>query len=449
MSDSQRPNPLPSFEVPDLELEPVPRSMQAPPARQPANATLRATPLRTTEPAFGALFDFGDELGEFERSAPPNFQIDGGSAPRLAIAKRAEPAVTEVQSSWPSGQALDLAELEIDPRELAVLADYGEPPDSPALTLAYAYRVFTRQRELKQQLIPIAAECERAQAARERTLAELARGLRPAVEQRSEFRRFFASLLELEQRAAERGRTLTAINAQLDAETNQFDAVLTQISGQLEVEAQLEREAQRQHEERQANAKRADAKLKRVQIEIRAVTHLAEQKLGPQAGQVPEPEAAQLATLQQRAEALEPEIAHAREEFEQAQQALNQVRARLGALRQNERQITRKKQAYAGAYQKELSLRSQGLSENEIEQRSALAELGRALLATRDTALVPEAWLERVRQVSDRANKLSARAELQRRAIAAYDAPRARQGVKLACTAALLLLLSFAFKLIF
>jgi len=100
-------------------------------------------------------------------------------------------------------------------------------------------------------------------------------------------------------------------------------------------------------------------------------------------------------------------------------------------------------------YQKELSARSQGLSEVEIEQRAALADLARAALAARGTLDIPEARLERVRNVSARADGLIVRAEMQRRAIASYDAPRARQGVRLACTAVGLLLVLFVFKLIF
>ena len=452
MTDSQRPNPLaPSFDVPDLELAPVPRTVrQTGPmsARQPATAPAKAT-ATAHDQLFGASFDFGDDLEdlEFGRSAQPTFQLSGEGAPRVAVAKRAAP--TDAGPSWPSGRATEASKLEIDPIELATLADYGDPPASVPLTLAYAYRVFTRQRELKRQLIPIAAECERAEFERQATLAELASALRPALEQNSEFRRFFAPLLELEQRATERGRALTAINAQLDADSGQLDAELARIAGQIAAEQRDEREAQRLYDEREANAKRAEAKFKRVQIEIRAVTQVAAQKLGPQGGQIPDPEAAQLAGLRHRAEALEPELAHTRAESEQAEQALQRLRAQLHALNQSERQIARNKQALGEAHQKQLAAHSPGLSETEIEQRAALLDLARALLASPGTVEIPEAWLERVRGVSDRADALVVRLEMQRRAIASYDSKSARQGVRLACTAVGLLLVLFAFKLIF
>ncbi|HKO47894.1 MAG TPA: hypothetical protein VJV79_09235 [Polyangiaceae bacterium] len=456
MSDSQRPNPplvqlvQPArFEVPDLELEPLPRSVrQAVPAPAPATTRAQLGPSRAPDQSFGASFDFGDELEdlEFERTAQPNVQT---AEERAARAQRAAPVAKDVELNWPTGLAPDPAQLLIDPLELAILAGYGDPPDRVPLTLGYAYRVFTRQRQLKQQLIPVAAESERAQLEREATLAEFARSLRPALEPLGEFRRFFARLVELERRAHERARALRAINTQLGAETGQFDAELTQIVAQSEVEERLERDAQRQHDDREADAQRANAKWKRVQIEMRALTHVAERKLGAPGAPNLEPETARLSALQQRAEALLPDVTQARGALEQAKQALAQVQARHAALRQNERQITRKKQALGGAYEKELSARSQGVSELEIEQRAALADLGRAVLAARGKVEVPEAWLVRLRKVSDHADRLLVRAEMQRRAIVAYDIPRARQGVRLACTAVVSLLLLFAFKLIF
>ncbi|MEI9953784.1 MAG: hypothetical protein WDO74_33605 [Pseudomonadota bacterium] len=454
MSDSQRPNPhAPSFEVPDLELERVPRSLgQVAPAAAPVRppAPVKA-PSSAQAQLFGASFEFNDDLEDlvFERTAQPSLQLVGEPAPPPDRAKRAATAAADLEPSWPTGRAPEAAQLAIDPLELAILADYGDPPDSVPRTLAYAYRVFTRQRELKRQLIPIAAECERAQLEREATLAELARAVRPGIEQITEFRRFFAPLLQIEQRAATRGQALGSINAQLDGESARLDAELAQVEGQVEAEQRQESEAQRRHDEREANAKRADAKWKRVEIEMRAVTQVAEQKLGPQGGQIPEPEAAQLAHLRERAEAMKPEVAHARAELEQAKQALSQLHARLDALRKNARQIARKKQALAEAYQKEVAARSQGVSETESEQRAALAELACAVLAARGTLEIPELWLERVRNASGRADQLIVRAEMLRRAIVAYDAPRARQGVRLACTAVGLLFVLFAFKLIF
>jgi len=452
MSDSERPNPPPpNFEVPDLELEPVPRSL---PRKPPiATSTLGANkPTSPAEQLFGVNFDFGDDLEhlEFEHTLQPKVdQPLEPSATRAVASPRVPSFVAEVEAGAPTGRVPDLTKLQIDPRELSILADYGEPPEGAAHTLAYAYRVFVRQRELKHQLAPVAAECERAELDREATLAELARTLRPAIEQIALFRPSLAQLWEIETRAAARGQALTSINAELAAQNAALDAELARVNAELETEQRTETEAQRRHDDCEANTRRIDAKLKRVQIETRAVTHVAEQKLGPQGGQVPDQEALQLEELQNRARALQPELAQARALFEQEKLALGQAQARMAVLRRAERQISRKRAALDEAYQNELSLRAEGVGKAELEQRAALADLARAALAAPGTIDVPEAWLRRVRDVDARANSLTLRREMLARAIASYDPARARQGVRLACTAAGLLLVLFAFKLIF
>ncbi|HET7541035.1 MAG TPA: hypothetical protein VFK05_14225, partial [Polyangiaceae bacterium] len=81
--------------------------------------------------------------------------------------------------------------------------------------------------------------------------------------------------------------------------------------------------------------------------------------------------------------------------------------------------------------------------------QNELGELVRALLAERGENALPEAWRERLRAVSERADRLLVRREMQRRALAAYDEQAARHGVRLACTGAALILVLFAFKLFF
>ena len=479
MSDSQRPKPAlfaSNFEVPDLELEPVPRSVRrAPPSSPPRPALqaevgpgysapnlfeeesfeagslsldLDAAP-RTNAAIFGSSISFEDpDSFELEPTAPPNAprREPGKASPNEAIDRVAPEGG---HAAWPSGRVPDLAQLKLDPVEIAVLADYGDAPRAVQLTPAYAYRVFVRQRELKRQMVSIAAESERAEAERESTLAELARAVRPRAQQVAQFQRLFAPLVELEQLAQQRGQALSSINQELSAQSAQIDAELAQIAGQIAAHEQLERDAERSYDEHEATAKRADAKLKRVHIEMRAVTQVAEQKLGPTGGPLPAAEAAQLATLQQRADQLAPEVAHAQAEFAQAKAALGQVRAQVDALRQRERVSGRKKPALGAHYHQELELRSRGLSESETQERAALAALGRAVLGAAGLVEVPEAWLVRVRAVSERADALLTRREVQARAIDGYDGPRVRQGVQLACTVLGLLLLLIVFKLIF
>jgi hypothetical protein len=468
MSESQRPKQTaPQFVIPDLELEPAPRSRAsgaaAPAAPSPSQRGYSAPNLFDEDtydtgslsielnqnPGQGSI-DFGSSIN-FDGQAgfelePTARSLSTDSGPQSVVTRRADPSPAE--PAWPSGRAPDAETLTIDPVEVVVLAEYGPAPSSAHLAPAYAYRVFTRQRELKQRLGLLSVERDRAQAEREATLAELARTVRPAAEQVDAFKRFFAPLVELEEIASQRGQALSSVNAELGAHSATFDAELTQLVEQMSAQQKLEQDAARVHAEREQLAQRAEAKLKRVHIEIRAVTHVAEQKLGPQGGQIPEAEAAQLALLRQRAEGIQPEVAQTKADLEQAKRSLGQARARLDTLRQSERLIIRKKQALGEHYQKELRVRSAGLSESETQQGSALADLGRAVLAARGSVPVPAPWLERVRSASERADQLIRSCETQRRALGAYDRAKVAQGVRLVCTAIGIIVLLIVLKIV-
>jgi hypothetical protein len=474
MGDSQQPKPaLPQFEVPDLELEPVVRSVRAPvpaPAPSPARTQARQytavnlfddDAFTTVGPTIdlgldsdgrsglhfgaGASFEaFGDV--ELEGNAHSGLTLEPSALAHSGVQVASAPLDTAA-GSWPSGHTPPREEIAIDPLELSVLAAYGEPPKSAYRTPAYAYRVFQRQRELKRLLAPLEAERARAEAERESTLADLARGVRPEAERVEQFRRLFVPLVELEQLASQRGQALSSVNAELTAQAGALDAELAEIKALLELERALEHGAQRAYDERDAIAKRARAKLKRVHIEIRAVTQVVEQKLGPRGGQIPEPEASQLAALRERASTVQPEVDHAAAELAHAKATRDQASARIGAATQHERLVGRKKQALVQHYQTELDLRGRGESESEQKQRAALVDLGRAVLAGRGSVAVPDAWLERVRATSQRADTLLAKCELHLRALDAYDGPKVSQGVRLACTLAGLVVLLVVLKI--
>jgi hypothetical protein len=464
MSETQRPKPTAQeFEVPDLELDPAPR---------PAHPTGGSPAAHTAPRSYGApdLFDedsfepsglhiepnkesgagkinFGstiafDAPGDFElvSTAPPSATDSG---PHSGVTRRAS---SEEALAWPSGRTPDAEALPVDPLEVSILGDYGSAPSNALLTPVYAYRVFVRRRELSARLAVLNRERDRAEAEREGVLAELGRELRPEAEHVTAFRRFFAPISELEAALSQRGQVLSALNAELGAESAKLDTELPRIAERVSAQQEIETAAARMRDERALSAQRTEAKLKRVQIEIRAVTHVAEQKLGPQGGQVPELEAAQLATLRQRAEAIQPELARAKDELTLAERALERARSELDALRQTERQTVRAKRALAERYEKELQAGSAGLSESETEQRKALAELGRAALAARGTVPIAATWLARVREVSERADKLSFQAETQRRAVRGYDHQRVTQGVRLACAALVLFVLLIVLK---
>ncbi|HEX3775609.1 MAG TPA: hypothetical protein VHV51_14150 [Polyangiaceae bacterium] len=424
MSESQ-PKPSPQgFEVPDLELEPVVRSSRN-------TATVSAEPNLFDDDAFLA------------GSATVDLALDA----REHAPQARSPAHPTNAQAWPSGVAPARDRLAIEPVELALLAGYGAAPTSPHLTPLYAYRVFVRQRELKHALVALDAEYTRAEVERQAALAELGRALAPELEPREQFRRLLSPLLELERTADQRGKALSSVSLELNEQASAIDSELEQIAARLTNELGQERDAQHKYDQRLEAMQRAEAKLKRVQIEVRSLVQLAEQKLGPQGEHIPEPEALRLAELRARTASLEPDAAQAKAELERAKSALNEASARVAAARRNERLAERKRLALVQHYQAELDARGRSLDETAEQKRSAFAELGRAVLAAPGDVSVPETVLAQLRAASERADALLIRCELHLRALDAYDRSRAAQGVKLAGTLAAIVLLLFALKI--
>lgn len=471
MGDSQQPKPAaPEFEVPDLVLEPAPRSKCAAAELSAPQAPRREQDLRNlfdedTLGADGAGIDlaldgepncnlhFGagssfDDPTEIDLQTDPHsgLSIDTEVAPPAARRATTE-ARAETALPLPGGRRPTAHEQSpIDALELARLAGYDEPPKSAHLTPLYAYRVFKRQREIKRVLVGLVAERRRAEAQRDHALADLGSAVRPDAERSEPFQRLVAPLIELERVQSQHGQAMSMVNAELAARASAIDDELLSIAEQLGAERARERDTQQRYDERQVCAHRAEAKLKRAQIEIRAAGQLADQKLGPQSGVVPEPETAQVATLRERALALEPEVKQAKAELAQALADLERASARVAAAERSERLGTRKKQALVQRYQQDLDLRGQGQSESEQRRRAALAELGRAVLGARGALSAPEACLDRARSATEHADALLAQCELHARAALAYDHARVAHGVRLACTFAVLCVALLALK---
>jgi len=448
MGDSQQPKPAaPLFEVPDLELEPVSRSVRTP-GRAVAPES-KPKPDAVAPPSTGTPNRFDDE-DFLDNGATLELALDDPTSPHPApsSARTASTNALRDASGWPTGRAPDRARLAIDPSELALLSGYGEAPTNPLLSPAYAYRVFTRQRELKAELGPLDRDLLRAENERENALAQLARAVRPEAERVEQLRRLLSPLLELEQVAASRGQALSDTNADLDRQASAIDRERDAIAAELELALASERAAQHARDAAQELFRRADAKLKRVHIEIRAVTQVIEHQLGPNGGPVPAPEASQLAELRARSTVAETELQVARLQLENAETALDHASARVAAVRQNEHLASRKKQALLTHYRQELDLRGRSLDESAEQRDAALADLGRAVLALRGAVVIPEPLIARVRAASDCADALALRAERHLRALDAYDHARASQGVKLACTACAAFFVLLALKIL-
>jgi hypothetical protein len=243
MSDSPQPAASAArLEIPDLDLEPAPPALGK---AMPRAASTPAKPLQgppeydSTAPhlfdedAFAGQslsleLDEGPRkdalvLGDFcQFEGPGAFDLEPvelgdlvAEAGRTQLSESARlDHIPGAAAAWPTGRALDPAQIKIDPLELLTLASYGESPEAIQLSPAYAWRVFTRQRQLKRELLRISAESERAEGERETALGELSRAVRPRAEKIESLRRCFLPILELEQRRSQ--GELAAVSAQAE-----------------------------------------------------------------------------------------------------------------------------------------------------------------------------------------------------------------------------------------
>ncbi len=232
-------------------------------------------------PTPGAGFSpFDDDI-----SAGPSLELDvqgGGLPPRISspsipIARPAPPPPISQRSlaphaplTPPDGPAQ--APIATDAFDAKALADYGPAPDAFWRTPLYAYRVMTRRAELRRTLARTKEEAESILKRVEDALVSLGERARSLAKDGGGT--LTESMLERVRGAEEllrnRGSALSGARDSHQATLAEIDARLT--GGEAELARAIEEETQKAqaHETADADVKRAEAKLKRVDIELRA-----------------------------------------------------------------------------------------------------------------------------------------------------------------------------------
>jgi hypothetical protein len=360
--------------------------------------------------------------------------FEGSSAGVQAAASRPPVAAADAKK-WPSGVTPEAAGLQIDRVEIEVLAGHGPKPSSLLVTPVYAARVIPRRRELRAQVKELAARFAESEAERERLLVGLAQELRGKLSLQEEGERLFAGVRQVETVALERRENLSGASA----EYGRFSAEVKAESQKLEAERAAADakivESTRGLEEAERAFQRADAKKKRLYIEVRGLVEASEKA----AGQVSPAQAARLAELERLVAEQRPEheAAHAALEaarglLERAEEAKRQVERRI-------REMERRARAQNESFTKQLGTRSAGVAEAEADRARALADVARAVLAARGRLVdVPPGLLAEIERADALVVKRALELEKHVRALDAHDASSLRAGIGLAAAAALL-----------
>jgi hypothetical protein len=416
------------LEIPDLDLEPVV-------SKRPAPSAARGVPAPAAAPASS----FGDD-DDFELVAT------GAAVELLSSTPAHEPARQASSAGWPTGRSRATDQLPVDPMEVTLVADYGPPPQNAVLTPMYAYRVLSRRRALQRAVTEHHAALSREEAERDGALAQLAHELRAVLEASEVFRRVLEPVREIERLAGDRNAALSQADAGFREQMGKFDQELGQLGEAMARASAVVTERSKAAEATENDLRRVEAKHKRVQIEIRGVLDVARQVVGPAGGDIPPAQAAQLAQLQARATALEPELSSARAAHAASSAALAEAQAELRRIEGQGRQLQRQKAEASGSLGQQLSARAAGVSEAEGQRIQALAEVARAVLAARGSVAVPEANLQALGQHEARVEAQAVRLETHVRALDSHDRDKVRQGIILTLSAIGIVLLAIVLK---
>jgi hypothetical protein len=480
MTDSRDPqNPAPpGFDIPDLDVSEAGRPRTKAPAQPTAApaAPPAAAPQPSANPAdqlFGAgmfdddHFDAGAgsiELGSGHASGPQDLHSGGFDAshfgpgaggayaggglddldddlhvvgPNLNLASYRPPAPSGGAMVPPPpggpGTTPDRGLLEMDAAELAKIAGYGPAPSAIYLTPMYAWRVFSRQRELRVDIARLASELSNTEAARDQALANVVEALRPQLEADERFAQLMAPVKELDNVMRERSSALQSTNAEYRNAMARFEQEMTALDNQLEVKQKAVDAAQANHDARAQELARVEARHKRIQIEIRNFKQMA---TGGQSNAPLAPEhAAQIAPLEAQAAGLEPELAQRRAAVAQTRAVLDAAQREAQTIQQGKARVDGQRRQLDAQYRQQLDAAAAGVHDTEVQRRTLLADAARQVLHS-GAFSIDDVAKSAIRQADAAVLRATTEHEKHLRALDTFDAEVATKGRNVAIGAA-------------
>lgn len=418
------------FEIPDLELPPPnPRASQSKlSAVNPDSFEGASSSHERPKAVFSELpgdgldleLDLGSPISSGTGHGSPAYEVSGRTGFELDSKLPELDKVTVApagRANWPSGVTPARERLEFDLNEVRELAAYGEPSSLGPLNAFYALRVALQRRRLKRELRGSEAELAVAETTRDDELADLALRVRSAIEHSETFQRLLAPLAEVESVGQEHAQVLKATELEQNAELRLLDAEIATIAQGLEQETRALSELSPLLAERERAMERLEARQKRGLIELRALEQRS----------LPESEA-ERAKIEQAQQALLPELETAslayratRDEHAVRSQNQRDARYRIG-------EIERKKRDVSARFQKRLHGDDKGRRATELRRKALLADVGRAVLASRGGVDVDPSALEKLRSSDAQVENALRASELRLRALDACDADKLRTG---------------------
>jgi hypothetical protein len=288
-------------DTPNLPIEPQP-TRGARPAPQQAPARTGFAPQAGPQPppprampdmGRGAVFDADDEAfgggGELSLELdvkPGQGRVTSGglaaSGPPKAMAAHGvggqyqpiTPSVPAAPQFSPLPAALadrGPAHPPVEAFEARVLGNFGDPPSHWWQTPLYAWRVRQRLADLREELAERERRAERATAAAEQALIALGQRARSTAEKIPAYGRTVDGIRLQEQTLRQKDSALMAENDAHNKKLSLIDAKISELHTQLAMVQAEERRVADELAVAQATMQRAEAKLKRLDMELRSI----------------------------------------------------------------------------------------------------------------------------------------------------------------------------------
>ncbi|HEX4516659.1 MAG TPA: hypothetical protein VH054_24090, partial [Polyangiaceae bacterium] len=292
----------------------------------------------------------------------------------------------------------------IDPYEARVLADYGPKPEAFWHAPVYAYRVMARRSALQRDLATKKSDAQRALKRYEDALVALGERARSGGGPAGALERVKQAEDLLRSRDGALAQTMDVHKGAL----SEIDARLGAAEAELSRARQEEARVQAIREAAEQDFQRADAKVKRLEIEIRNGANKAAERDA-------------LAQDAQQKGALRVETD---KKLAEAKRVSAVAQAKADAVGSERAQQESKFSRASGT-------RNAGVDDAQVHLRAALVELGRAVLADPASGAALAHAKEEIARLDQQAQRSTNDLALHESAITAYDAPQVFLGMVL------------------
>lgn len=324
-------------------------------------------------------FEDDDSLGE-----TPHLEVAAVAEkrPPVSVLRRANAPRAEGGPTRAVSGVVPVEEqpIEVDRYEALALADYGPAPKHIWETPGYALRVFLRRRQLSADHRALVREVEAKEKAWSDSMVALVASIRPALSAHPDGQRWLGPLFETEERARVRNKALESTSTEFAAKVAEIDREIATAEEAYDREVAALEPITEELERRKSELSRAEAMLKRIDIEIRAAQQAAIAAAGPNATVAPPEHAQRLATLNEERRLRAEDVAKARADVDEVRRPHQAQEKKIGEKRRQIADLRKRRKNLEEAYERQLSVRGQGIAEAEREVREITLELAKRLL---------------------------------------------------------------------